>query len=1043
MENFKKNYEIDLPKNKCDRVSLANTETDSYTLSVLSKDEYYRVRLGVANNENTSSDTLIELSKDTNVRIRVTVVKNKNTPICVLFEALNDNSPSVRYWACRVILGYIEDNSIDAKALSLFANHEDADIRCRVAGNPNTPPYILEQLSFDKKNAIKLAVAKNRATPIKTLIDFFDYYDYDVRQAALQTVHELIYSASTEEIVQYADSSNPKIQAIVAGSPNTPEAILEELSFSNNPSIRELVAYNESTSEEVLERLAGDKSDKIRWKVTINEKTSFPVLYQLTKDRKSAIAEQAIYQIETRILKMNEIELSELIENYSEDYIYRAIAKNNSAPSELLCELSGSMDAITRKKVAQNPNVSIFTLIELSADNDKSIVVEAEQQISNRIKNYNTDELSELMTCADNVSIQREIAKSPKASKIILKELSDSPDTITRKNVAQNPNTSILTLGKLSEDNDYFIILEAERQISKRIKNIDVDELSELMTDVDYVSIQREIAKSSKASEEILEKLSKSMDTITRKNVAQNPNTSISTLLPLTRDSDSFILSDAKDHIYDIVQNSDINKLYELSYVDDVFIQECVAMNPNTPQNILAKFAKIDDKNVRFALCHNENTPESAINSICKEIFSTDVNERLKLVVNPGASQKVLKTITENDGHVLVILFAAFNKECSSTWFKNNPNIPVNLVDEIISNRQWFFERHNKHFFVDPLINIAKDNTAPPKILELLAMTQLSEFLEIIADNTNTPERVLISLYEYKNEKINIGLARNPKTPPFILSNFVENGSLYTKKLAISNPNTPSDVLIKYYNEYEDGIWKQYYLATNPNLPMELLIELSKDENIYVRCGVAGNPSTPIDILIAYAKDSDCMLRRKVANNSHTPIDVLKELQNDEDRYVRQHAKKQIRLICDEIILRDLIDKGLLDKDKYINEKLSVLKMASNPDTPSEVLSYLYKQTDSSIRLMIAKNASTPIDVLVELLCDEDNKVCNAAKKTIKSMIDKNDSDILNHLLKTKNDNVKIILASQYSTPTDILVALSKDENMRIRQVANKNLRMR
>jgi hypothetical protein len=64
-------------------------------------------------------------------------------------------------------------------------------------------------------------------------------------------------------------------------------------------------------------------------------------------------------------------------------------------------------------------------------------------------------------------------------------------------------------------------------------------------------------------------------------------------------------------------------------------------------------------------------------------------------------------------------------------------------------------------------------------------------------------------------------------------------------------------------------------VARNPKTPIEILINLSKDENWSVRCNVASNPKTPIEILTNLSKDENWSVRCNVARNPKTPSSAI------------------------------------------------------------------------------------------------------------------------------------------------------------------------
>lgn len=102
-----------------------------------------------------------------------------------------------------------------------------------IAGNPETPPQTLDNLSRDGSEYVRVQVAKNPNTVPETLINLTQ------DQAEVVRVH-------------------------VAKNPNTPPSALQELAQDAITFIRELVVLNPSVSPETLYELSGDTDEQIR-----------------------------------------------------------------------------------------------------------------------------------------------------------------------------------------------------------------------------------------------------------------------------------------------------------------------------------------------------------------------------------------------------------------------------------------------------------------------------------------------------------------------------------------------------------------------------------------------------------------------------------------------------------------------------------------------------------------------------------------------------------------------------------------------------------
>ena len=102
------------------------------------------------------------------------------------------------------------------------------------------------------------------------------------------------------------------------------------------------------------------------------------------------------------------------------------------------------------------------------------------------------------------------------------------------------------------------------------------------------------------------------------------------------------------------------------------------------------------------------------------------------------------------------------------------------------------------------------------------------------------------------------------------------------------NPHTPVEVLIKLAEDEVNLV--RALVATNPNTPTYILYKLFEDEKI-VRDGISGNPNAPAELLEKLAEDPDKLVRLRVAENPATPKEVLSKLTQDMDKDVSKAAE--------------------------------------------------------------------------------------------------------------------------------------------------------
>ena len=94
---------------------------------------------------------------------------------------------------------------------------------------------------------------------------------------------------------------------------------------------------------------------------------------------------------------------------------------------------------------------------------------------------------------------------------------------------------------------------------------------------------------------------------------------------------------------------------------------------------------------------------------------------------------------------------------------------------------------------------------------------------------------------------------------------FLRNESVYVRRSAAGNPDTPGAVLAELAKDPDNDVRRS--AGGNPNTPGAVLAELAKDPDWGVRSSAAGNPNTSGAVLAELAKDSDWGVRSSAAGN--------------------------------------------------------------------------------------------------------------------------------------------------------------------------------
>ena len=277
---------------------------------------------------------------------------------------------------------------------------EDSVIR-GVAGSPNTPTPILEDLSntltfrVGDWSRTRHAVAGNPSTPL-TILERFSNYDSPYLAQERAAVAE---NSNLPEVLSklLSKDSNNHVRGAIAEKPWTPIYLLEELSKDPDGWVRWKLAQNASTPPHILVALSNDVDRDVRFRVASNPFTPLEVLMALAED--------------------------------AEDSVQIAVTENIVIPDifreKMLNRLSRNSNPNARIAVAENPKTKPSLLEVLSTDIEESV----------------------RGTAAANQS----------TSLHILDGLSRDPASSVRANVARNPTTPIALLEILSRDSEYSV----------------------------------------------------------------------------------------------------------------------------------------------------------------------------------------------------------------------------------------------------------------------------------------------------------------------------------------------------------------------------------------------------------------------------------------------------------------------------------------------------------------------------------------------------------------------------------------------------------
>jgi hypothetical protein len=129
----------------------------------------------------------------------------------------------------------------------------------------------------------------------------------------------------------------------------------------------------------------------------------------------------------------------------------------------------------------------------------------------------------------------------------------------------------------------------------------------------------------------------------------------------------------------------------------------------------------------------------------------------------------------------------------------------------------------------------------------------------LLGANLGTPPELLSTLAKHPHFEVRTGVASNPKTPLADLLSLRVPGRYDTVNAVLSgNPMLPQTLLREMYNTGEAGVLG---LASNPNLPEDLMRAIDKKGGELEHATLARNPKLPRDLLDKYLADKREVVR--------------------------------------------------------------------------------------------------------------------------------------------------------------------------------------
>ena len=305
-----------------------------------------------------------------------------------------------------------------------------------------------------------------------------------------------------------------------------------------------------------------------------------------------------------------------------------------------------------------------------------------------------------------------------------------------------------------------------------------------------------------------------------------------------------------------------------------------------------------------------------------------------------------------------------------------------------------------------------------------------------------------------------IEAATNSATPPKLLAELASSKDFEIRKAVASNPNTPTDVLLKISTEFPKEVIENpvfdLLLLENPSLGEKIgyetinsLLKLTADRNL----------SKSVLLTLIALKNKELQQAAKLHVNFAGEMkegweEVLKDAietsnfttKSQRDREVEELFAYLLELIPEFLIPKllewgfsfkvglaknhntpvHLLEKIALDNEK--NYKYGQRYLAANPSIPIYILEKLANYQDQIIRAELASNPIIPVYLLEKLAEDRNRRVRAAVVNNFNTPV-----YLLEKLAEDRNRRVRGAVARNFNTPVYLLEKLAGEQNERIR----------
>lgn len=789
----------------------------SDVLLKLAMDADPRVRAAVADRVFTPVDAMKSLARDRHEDVRYAVAGASHAPDEALSALVNDVSERVAKKAKKTLRGRNKPDEIsrDAHGSDAELGALGSDVRMLLETRPVDPGDVLH------------ALAKTRV--MSGALEY-DGPWLDARRKLAQQPW-----MPAEVLRSLAKQHYDGVREAVAGNPNTPAEVLEDLCLSE---VAEVALANPNTPPDTL-RMYAWGTDQVK--------------------AVAAIANPSVPVELTDFLSKNyrRVNVSDILLGGNR----HAVAANPAASPGLLESLANDANTSVRCAVAKNPSTPIATL-ELLAHHpvpghsgktevSRSDWGDADSVWASLLRNPKIPP-SVFEAMLEQPSAKYRLAGGGPGSGCwngqplplhVIRALAEDDDPEVRHRLALNPETPDEIAERLmddpevvnSHDNEYWSmhrlrenfkeeVLENRSRLTPLLQPTTPEEAAAVLIRALPLRERRSLAREAPSSH-IANLLCQDPSPEVREEAASSRTTPES--------SRSRLVADPEPRVRAAVAQAsmDAAALLELAHhqvpIDRNTVPYIVELNRSAPAAALAEIAGRGLNHITIA-----GHPNSSSGLLAELAASDNAEVRAKVATNPNTSTRTLATLARDTVAQVRQLVAAHQNTQAETLaaLARDPDPSVRLVTAL-----------NRHTSPGDLLALARDSAV----------------------------------------SVRQAVAQSPRTPSEAWGHLLLDSDVGVRHLAVSNMRATTGMRER--------------LAAGAATPPETLTALAIDPSLMVRTAVVGNRRAPAEALALLAADAEQQIRLLVAKRRDAPHEVLSALTRDASWRVRRAATTGLR----------------------------------------------------------------------------------------------------------------------------------------------------